>query len=87
MNILITGCAGFIGSYFARELIKNKRYDVTGIDNLNNVNGKFKLKKKKLSLIKKNIKFSKIYLEDELKKINITQDINLFVNWYKNYVK
>ena len=86
MNTLITGCAGFIGFYLARELTKNKRYSVIGVDNLNNIDGYLKLKKK-LSLIKMNIKFSKTNLEDKLKKINITQDINLFVNWYKKYVK
>jgi len=67
MNILITGCAGFIGFSLIRELIKNKKYNVIGVDNLNNINDDLKLKKKRLSLIKKNIKFSKINLEDRLK--------------------
>ena len=35
MNILITGCAGFIGYHLARKLI-NKNNHVIGIDNLNN---------------------------------------------------
>ena len=62
MNILITGCAGFIGFSLTRELIKNKKYNVIGLDNLNNITGDLKLKKERLSLIKKNIKFSKINL-------------------------
>ena len=45
MNTLITGCAGFIGFYLARELTKNKRYSVIGVDNLNNIDGYLKLKK------------------------------------------
>jgi len=57
MNILITGCAGLIGFSLIRELIKNKKYNVIGVDNLNNINDDLKLKKKKKSLIKKNIKF------------------------------
>ena len=32
-NILVTGCAGFIGSAISRKLIDNK-YNVFGIDNL-----------------------------------------------------
>ena len=47
MNILITGCAGFIGFSLIRELIKNKKYNVIGVDNLNNINDDLKLKKKK----------------------------------------
>mgnify|MGYP003389324187 CR=1 FL=1 len=62
MNILITGCAGFIGFSLTRELIKNKKYNVIGLDNLNNITGDLKLKKERLILIKKNIKFSKINL-------------------------
>lgn len=34
MTILVTGCAGFIGSHTTRELL-NKGYNVVGIDNLN----------------------------------------------------
>ena len=35
MNILITGCAGFIGFSFSKYLLKNKNNKVFGIDNLN----------------------------------------------------
>ena len=34
MRILITGCAGFIGSHLAETLINNG-YIILGIDNLN----------------------------------------------------
>ena len=34
-NILVTGCAGFIGFYTALRLLKDG-YNVVGIDNLNN---------------------------------------------------
>jgi len=64
MNILITGCAGFIGFSLVRELIKNKKYKIIGIDNLNNISGDLKLKTKRLDLIKKKIKFYNINLED-----------------------
>ena len=33
-NILITGCAGFIGFHLSNELCK-QGYNVVGIDNLN----------------------------------------------------
>ena len=34
MNILITGVAGFIGFSLAHELLRNKKYKIIGIDNL-----------------------------------------------------
>ena len=33
-NILITGCAGFIGFHLAKSLLKSKNYKIIGIDNL-----------------------------------------------------
>ena len=47
MNILITGCAGFIGFHLSFKLLKNKNYKVIGIDNIDNyydVNLKKRLK-------------------------------------------
>ena len=35
MKILVTGCAGFIGSHTCENLLKNKNNTVMGIDNLN----------------------------------------------------
>ena len=73
MNILITGCAGFIGNAFALRLLKtNKKINIIGLDNLNNFYS-IKLKKKRLSQIKKfkNFKFYKIDLIDKKKLENI----------------
>ena len=37
MNILISGCAGFIGFHISNLIIKNyKNFKLIGIDNLNN---------------------------------------------------
>jgi nucleoside-diphosphate-sugar epimerase len=33
MNILITGSAGFIASHIIEELLKDKKYNIIGIDN------------------------------------------------------
>ena len=46
MNILITGCAGFIGYSLIEKLIKKNKYKITGVDNLNNINNDLKIKKK-----------------------------------------
>ena len=34
MNVLITGCAGFIGSHVVEEFIKDSTYTVLGYDKL-----------------------------------------------------
>ena len=57
-KVLITGIAGFIGFHLAINLIK-KKYKIIGIDNLNKYYDP-KLKKDRLSLIKKKINFHKI---------------------------
>ena len=52
MNILITGCAGFIGSSFALKLLNSEnKHNIVGIDNLNNFYSR-KLKNKRLSIFK-----------------------------------
>ena len=56
-NVLITGCAGFIGSHLVDFLLK-KNYKVLGLDNLSTGN-KFFLK---FAFKKKNFKFIKIDL-------------------------
>ena len=43
-NIFITGVAGFIGFHLCYFLLK-KNYRVFGIDNINNLFKKFKIKK------------------------------------------
>ena len=62
MNILVTGCAGFIGFHLCNELLKKKNINVVGVDNLNNYYS-VKLKKLRLSILKKDKKF-KFYKTD-----------------------
>ena len=45
MKILVTGCAGFIGYHVCKKLIEANKYQVFGIDNINNYYD-IKLKKK-----------------------------------------
>ena len=61
MKIVVTGACGFIGYHVTKKLIANN-HKVIGIDNLNNYYD-VKLKKKRLSLLKKSNKF-KFYKED-----------------------
>ena len=74
-SVLITGAAGFIGFNLSKYLLE-KKYRVVGIDNFDNYYS-IKLKKKRVSILKKNKKFffKKIDLSkiDQLKKI---QNIN-----------
>ena len=69
MNILVTGCAGFIGFHLCENL-KSSKYKIIGIDNLNNYYSK-KYKKKRLAILKKkkNFKFLKLDISD-YKKLN-----------------
>lgn len=63
--ILVTGCAGFVGMHLCEKLLKSK-YNVFGIDNLNNYYSK-KLKQDRLKILKsyKNFKFSKVNICDK----------------------
>ncbi len=58
-RILITGCAGFIGFSMCKLLLskKNIKFDIVGVDNLNNYYDP-KLKKDRLKILKKNKNFS-----------------------------
>jgi len=73
MKYLITGSAGFIGFHLAKELLKNKKNKIYGLDNLDNYYST-KLKKKRISILKKenNFKFLKLDLSNikEIKKLN-----------------
>ena len=51
MKILVTGAAGFIGFHLCEKLLK-KKYQVLGIDNLNNYYD-VKLKKNRLGILLK----------------------------------
>ncbi len=69
MNILVTGCAGFIGFHLSKFLCKKyEKFKVFGLDNLNNFYTPI-LKKKRLNILKKNKNFFfyKIDLIDEIK--------------------
>ena len=56
MKILISGAAGFIGYHLAKQLCQNRKFNVLGIDSINGYYSK-KLKKKRISLLRKNKNF------------------------------
>ena len=72
MKYLITGSAGFIGFHLAKELLKDKKNKIYGLDNFDNYYST-KLKKKRISVLKKesNFKFIKLDLSNikEIKKL------------------
>mgnify|MGYP001372288834 CR=1 FL=1 len=87
MNILITGCAGFIGFHLTQSLL-SKKNKVIGLDNINNYYD-IKLKKDRLKLIleysKKNnfyFNFNKIDLSNykKLKYIFKKNKIDIVIN-------
>ncbi len=69
MNILVTGCAGFIGYHLCKVLCHNTKLKIIGIDNLNSYYS-LKLKKDRLNIIKKNKNFI-------FEKIDLTNDKKL----------
>ena len=58
MNILITGCAGFVGFHVAKKLLNNKNNRIVGIDSINNYYKK-KLKLDRLNILKKQKQYLK----------------------------
>ncbi len=68
MNILITGCAGFIGYSLSKKLLANKKIKVLGFDNLNRYYS-LKLKNKRIKELTKfkNFKFTKLDLNNKSK--------------------
>lgn len=56
-NILVTGCAGFIGYHTAKKLLENRNSKIIGIDNLNNYYDTA-LKKDRLKILKGYQKFT-----------------------------
>ena len=68
MNILITGVCGFVGFSLAEELLKHNK-NIIGVDNINGYYSK-KLKKKRLSILKKKKNFQFILTDiNNYKKI------------------
>ncbi len=84
INILVTGCAGFIGFHLAQKILSNPNYNLIGIDNLNDYYD-VNLKQNRLKILKKNELFSfykidinsKKRLENIFKKNKFTYVINL----------
>ncbi len=83
MNILITGCAGFIGYHLSTQILKNKKSIIFGIDNINNYYD-INIKKDRLKNLKQNInfKFYKVDLLefDKLNKIIKKNKINYIIH-------
>ena len=78
-KILITGCAGFIGSQFALRSLE--KYYVIGIDNFDNYYSVL-FKKKRIAILrkKKNFKFYKLDIR------NFTKLNNVIKKYKINYV-
>lgn len=71
-NILLTGCAGFIGFSLANEILKKKTNNIIGFDNINSYYSK-KLKINRLSILKKfkNFEFHKVDITNNKKIVKI----------------
>jgi len=82
MKVLITGTAGFIGFNLANHLLKNN-YKVIGIDNFDKYYS-IALKKKRLSILKKNKNFDFVKLDiNNKKKLKVFfkgKKINIIIN-------
>lgn len=75
-TILVTGAAGFIGSYLAKELLKND-IKVIGIDNLNNYyDVNLKLERLKNISENSNFEFIKMDISDKEKVMDLFEKYN-----------
>ena len=79
MNLLVTGCCGFIGFHLTKKLLEKKNNVIFGVDNLNSYYD-VKLKKNRLKILSTNKNF-KFY------KIDITNNNNLNKIFKKNKFK
>ena len=78
MNILVTGCAGFIGFHLVNQLLSLKDTKIIGIDNLNDYYD-IKLKKDRLKILKKNKKFCFFKIDiSNYEKLNINFKTNKY---------
>ena len=80
MNILVTGCAGFIGYHFVKKLLKTKKnIKIIGIDNINNYYD-VSLKKYRLKKIKnRNFIFIKTDISNQKAIENIFKDNKIHI--------
>ncbi len=62
-KVLVTGAAGFIGSFLVKKLLETTNYTIVGIDNMNDYYD-VSLKKARIRQIKKNKKF--IFIKDDI---------------------
>ena len=83
-RILVTGAAGFIGFHFCKKILDKTKYEVFGIDNLNNYYS-VKLKKDRIKILNKSKKFyfEKIDISDyqKLKKFFFEKKIDVIFNF------
>ena len=70
-QVLITGGAGFIGSHLVEELVKNKEYQLTIIDDLST--GKIK----NLRILDLDAKQIERFYKDRIQDINITKQFDI----------
>jgi len=75
-NILVTGCAGFIGYHLCLKLIDHKSCNIYGIDNLNSYYD-VKLKKVRISKLRKKSKdftFNKVDISEKNKLLRYSKN-------------
>jgi UDP-glucuronate 4-epimerase len=82
MKVLVTGCAGFIGSHFCKRLLA-EGHNVIGLDSLNDYYS-VQLKKDRLSLFSDNTNFSFLHEDvanrDAIKKLYLKNDFDAVVH-------
>ena len=63
MNILVTGCAGFIGFHLCLKLLKDKKNLIYGIDNLNSY---YDIRLKKNRLLEQILLFKNVPISNSI---------------------